>query len=160
MKKIIIFLVAFSVVFGCSTQKKIIDKPVQENPVEQEKQEKQEDFKQILLNLHNQIRKDKNIKELKIDEKLCEYAQKHTELMARKNRLVHSSMNDLMNVNSESKMVAENIAWGQSTEKEVVSDWMNSLGHRSNMLGKNYSKVGFGMNNDKGRVYWCAVFSN
>lgn len=158
MKKIIIFLVAFSVIFGCSTkQKNIVDNPFQEKPVEQEKQE---DFKQILLNLHNEIRKNKNIKELKIDEKLCEYAQKHTELMARKNRLIHSSMNDLMNVNSESKMVAENIAWGQSTEKEVVGDWMNSFGHRSNMLGKNYSKVGFGMNNDKGRVYWCTVFCN
>jgi uncharacterized protein YkwD len=158
IKKIIIFLVAFSVIFGCSTkQKNIISPPVQEKLIEQEKQE---DFKQILLNLHNEIRKSKNIEELKIDEKLCEYAQKHTDLMARKNRLVHSSMNDLMNVDSESKMVAENIAWGQSTEKEVVSDWMSSFGHRNNMLGKHYSKVGFGMNNDKGRVYWCAVFSN
>ena len=159
MKKIFIALMAFSMFLGCSSNKKeSIEAPVVQE--KQKEQEKQEDFKQTLLDLHNKARKNKNLQELKIDEKLCEYAQKHAEYMNNKNRLVHSSMKDLMSLYSDSNMVAENIAWNQSTEKEVVDDWMRSSGHRSNILGKNYSKVGFGMSNDKGRIYWCVVFSN
>ena len=44
---------------------------------------------------------------------------------------------------------AENIAWGQATPKEVIASWMNSDGHRENMLRETHTHVGTGFQNDK-----------
>ena len=92
---------------------------------------------------------------------MCSYAQTHSDKMASRNSLYHSNMGDLMDVNNDAMFVGENIAWGQKSEKEVVKSWMNSRGHRKNILNNQYEKVGFGLQKDsKGRIYWCAVFSN
>jgi uncharacterized protein YkwD len=39
---------------------------------------------------------------------------------------------------------AENIAWGQRTAEEVVKDWMDSPGHRANILDKDMTHMGVG----------------
>lgn len=112
-----------------------------------------------LLRLHNSERAAKSVEPLELDHNLCEYAQKHAESMARRGQLVHSSMSNL-SVNAGNGNVAENIAWGQDSEEEVVWSWMNSSGHRQNIMAKRFKKVGFGSNkDDRGRTYWCAVFS-
>lgn len=117
-------------------------------------------FGETLLELHNQVRKEHGSGTLVSDNAMSEYAQKHAETMANKNRLYHSSMSSLSKV-SNGGSVAENIAWGQDSEKEAVSDWMGSPGHRWNMLGKTYKRVGFGMAKSKdGSKYWCAVFAD
>jgi uncharacterized protein YkwD len=36
----------------------------------------------------------------------------------------------------------ENIAMGQRTPQEVMNAWMNSTGHRQNILSPNYTKIG------------------
>jgi uncharacterized protein YkwD len=38
----------------------------------------------------------------------------------------------------------ENIAKGQKTPAEVVTAWMNSAGHRANILNKTYTHLGVG----------------
>ena len=38
----------------------------------------------------------------------------------------------------------ENIAWGQKTPEQVMNGWMNSDGHRANILNKNFTKIGVG----------------
>ncbi|PQP82277.1 serine protease [Paenibacillus sp. PCH8] len=48
----------------------------------------------------------------------------------------------------------ENIAKGQKTPQEVVTAWMNSEGHRANILGKNFTKIGVGYYNG----YWAQEF--
>ncbi|HHZ02494.1 MAG TPA: hypothetical protein GX396_06105 [Tissierellia bacterium] len=53
----------------------------------------------------------------------------------------------------------ENIASGQRTPEEVVNAWMNSEGHRANILSPNFSKIGVGYVND-GRPYWTQMFTN
>jgi hypothetical protein len=40
---------------------------------------------------------------------------------------------------------AENLAYGFSSSSAVISAWMNSPGHRTNMLNNNYENVGFGI---------------
>lgn len=113
-----------------------------------------------LLAEHNRQRTQRGLKSLELDSKLCEYAQKHAEKMAERGFLAHSSMARLAEV-AGSHSVAENIAWGQETEKEACDSWMNSSGHRSNILNKSHKRVGFGVQEDsRGRKYWCAVFSN
>lgn len=54
----------------------------------------------------------------------------------------------------------ENIAWGQKTPKEVMKAWMNSDGHRANILNKNYTKIGVGyVQNSAGTAYWTQLFT-
>lgn len=54
----------------------------------------------------------------------------------------------------------ENIAWGQKTPKQVMDGWMNSKGHRANILNKNFTKIGVGLyQNAKGVNYWTQLFT-
>jgi len=61
---------------------------------------------------------------------------------------------------------AENIAAGSSTPEQVVSSWMNSSGHRANILNPNLKEIGIGyyfLADDTGSVnfnhYWTQVFA-
>ena len=51
---------------------------------------------------------------------------------------------------------AENIAMGYSTPEAVVAAWMNSEGHRANILSANYTTLGVGYVEDGG--YWTQWF--
>ncbi len=53
----------------------------------------------------------------------------------------------------------ENIAWGQVSPEQVVSAWMNSEGHRANILNARYTKIGVGHLNFAGRNYWVQLFT-
>lgn len=53
----------------------------------------------------------------------------------------------------------ENIAAGQQTPQDVMNSWMNSPGHRSNILNPNYTTIGVGF--AKGGAYgtyWTQQF--
>lgn len=55
----------------------------------------------------------------------------------------------------------ENIAWGQRTPEAVVNAWMNSDGHRANILNKNFSRIGVGyLTNGSGTPYWVQLFAD
>lgn len=111
---------------------------------------------QILLKLHNDQRELKGRAGLQLDSYLCQYAQKHAEWMAGRNNLKHSDINALM---GKYYAAGENIAWNQQNEKEVVTAWMNSPGHRDNIMNRSFTKVGFGVAyNSKGEPYWCTCF--
>ncbi|MFF2774049.1 CAP domain-containing protein [Streptomyces sp. NPDC058052] len=51
----------------------------------------------------------------------------------------------------------ENIAMGQSTPEQVMEGWMNSPGHRANILNCDFKELGVGVQNDGG-PYWTQVF--
>lgn len=53
----------------------------------------------------------------------------------------------------------ENIAMGQRTPEEVMKSWMNSSGHRANILSPSYTEIGVGVaKDDQGRIYWTQMF--
>jgi len=53
----------------------------------------------------------------------------------------------------------ENIAKGYRTPQAVMNGWMNSPGHRSNILSASYSQIGVGLAKDKsGSYYWTQMF--
>ena len=56
------------------------------------------------------------------------------------------------------RTVGENIAWGQRTPQEVMNGWMNSKGHRDNILKSSYTKLGVGVYESGGRLYWVQLF--
>ncbi len=55
----------------------------------------------------------------------------------------------------------ENIAWGQRTPEAVVNAWMNSDGHRANILNPNFGRIGVGyLTNASGTPYWVQLFAD
>lgn len=59
------------------------------------------------------------------------------------------------------RRTGENIAWGQKTPEAVVNAWMNSAGHRANIMNVNFSRIGVGyLTNASGTPYWTQLFAN
>lgn len=55
---------------------------------------------------------------------------------------------------------AENIASGQKTAAEVMNSWMNSSGHKANILNSNFNKIGVGVAKaNNGNLYWTQLFT-
>jgi uncharacterized YkwD family protein/spore coat assembly protein SafA len=53
----------------------------------------------------------------------------------------------------------ENIAMGQQTPASVMSSWMNSTGHRQNILNIGYAEIGVGIaKSSNGSIYWVQQF--
>lgn len=53
----------------------------------------------------------------------------------------------------------ENVAYGYRTPEEVMEGWMDSEGHRANILGEKYGSVGIGYFKDgSGQAYWAQLF--
>lgn len=54
----------------------------------------------------------------------------------------------------------ENIAWGQTSPEAVMEAWMNSEGHRANILNASFTKIGVGYyQNSAGRKFWTQLFT-
>lgn len=85
---------------------------------------------------------------LEIDMGLVNSARRHANWMVRNRRMQHTAA-----------AVAENIAMGQNSSEQVVSDWMNSPGHRANILNPNHRRIGVAAYRaPDGTVYWCQQF--
>lgn len=85
---------------------------------------------------------------LLIDQSLVESARRHAAWMTNRNTLQHTTA-----------PVAENIAMGQRTPAEVLQSWMNSSGHRANILNPSYRRIGVAAyTRPDGTIYWCQQF--
>ncbi len=58
------------------------------------------------------------------------------------------------------RRAGENIAWGQKSPKEVVNAWMNSSGHRANIMNENFTFIGVGYYQQNDVNYWCQLFTS
>lgn len=84
---------------------------------------------------------------LTMDPRLMESARRHCIWMVQRRSLQHGNGGR-----------AENIAMGQGSASQAVRDWMNSSGHRANILG-GYSRIGVaGYTTPEGTIYWCQQF--
>ena len=115
----------------------------------------------VLVELHNQARSDASwawsINPLKMEDKLMLYAHDWAETMATRNRMVHSSMRDILKLGFN--RAGENIAWGQKDEETVMNSWLWSPGHRANIMSTSYTKIGCAATYSKyDRLYWCVCF--
>lgn len=55
--------------------------------------------------------------------------------------------------------VAENIAYGQKNPESVMNAWMNSAGHRANILNEKMQYIGVGVFYQDGMYYWSQFFA-
>lgn len=56
------------------------------------------------------------------------------------------------------RMAGENIAYGYAAPAQVVKGWMNSEGHRKNILSSSFTKIGVGCYESSGVLYWSQFF--
>ena len=54
--------------------------------------------------------------------------------------------------------IGENIAMGYPTPEAVMNGWMNSDGHRKNILNGDFTKIGIGVCSSGGAMYWVQLF--
>ena len=85
---------------------------------------------------------------LQVDPQLMKSARGHAAWMTNRRRMVHTS-----------RPVAENIAMGQPDSRSVVAAWMNSSGHRANILNSGHRRIGVAAyRTPGGTIYWCQQF--
>ena len=107
-------------------------------------------YEKEVIRLVNEIRAKNSLGTLKEDWELSRVARYKSEDMKNNNYFSHTSPTygspfDMMKKFGISyRGAAENIAKGQKTPQEVVNAWMNSSGHRANILNKNYTHIGVG----------------
>lgn len=121
---------------------------------------------QAVLKIVNQERAKQGLKALVLDKQLNNVAQLKAEDMKKNNYFDHNSPTlgspfDLMRSQGVSYRTAgENIAAGQQSAEAVMNSWLNSSGHRANILNANYTKLGVGFcTGGRMGTYWVQEFT-
>ena len=136
-------------------------KPAENKPAEESKGSLSE-FEQRVVELTNAERAKQGLPALKVDAELSKVARIKSEDMQKNNYFDHNSPTygspfDMMKKFGISyKSAGENIAQGQRTPEEVVQAWMNSEGHRANILNSGYTHIGVGY--VESGNYWTQQF--
>ena len=119
-------------------------------------------IEQQVLTLTNQERAKGGLKPLATDAAVMNTARAKSADMSKNNYFSHTSPTlgspfDQMKAKGiQYKAAAENIAMGQKTAAEVVKGWMESPGHRANIMNGNYTHIGIGY--DANGNYWTQQF--
>lgn len=107
-------------------------------------------FEEEVVKLTNVQREKHGLNPLKIDKKLSQVAKEKSRDMVLHDYFDHDSPTygspfDMMELfGIKYKSAAENIAYGYSTPEMVVDGWMNSPGHRENILNESFTHIGVG----------------
>lgn len=118
---------------------------------------------QEVLNIVNQERQRAGLSPLRLQSQLTAAAQAHSNDMARNNFISHtgydgsSFVDRIKRTGYNFRSGAENVAAGQTSSQNVMQSWMNSPGHRNNILNPGYRDIGIA--NARGnKLYWTQVF--
>ena len=122
----------------------------------------QDQFDLRVLQLVNQFRAENGRASLTLSEKLDKAADKYANLMASQNIMSHTLNNTTIGSRTTAEgyvwnSVSENIAKGYTTPEQVVQAWINSPGHRANMLATNITHMGLGYSSNG--HYWSQSFA-
>lgn len=107
-------------------------------------------FEKQVVELTNAERAKNGLPALTLDTNLSKVARAKSEDMSKNNYFDHTSPTygspfDMMKQFGISyKAAGENIAKGQTTPEQVVKAWMNSEGHRANILSDKFTHIGVG----------------
>lgn len=119
-------------------------------------------YESEVIRLVNQVRAENGLKALSPNWELSRVARYKSEDMARNGYFSHTSptygtpFQMIRAFGLSFRSAGENIAYGQRTPAAVVDAWMNSSGHRANILSASYTQIGVGYCAD-GR-YWTQMF--
>lgn len=119
-------------------------------------------FEQEVVRLVNEIRVQNGRKSLMENWELSRVARYKSRDMAQNRYFSHTSptygspFQMIRDFGLSFRTAGENIAYGQATPQAVVNAWMNSSGHRANILNDAYTQIGVGYE-PNGR-YWTQMF--
>lgn len=126
---------------------------------------------ELMLRLVNEERKSEGLNELTWCPALARSSQAHSDDMAARDYFEHASPEggEVWDRAKEQgynySYVGENIAVGQRSVKEVMVGWMDSKGHRENILNSNFTHLGYAkavgtFEGDTGYIYWTQNFGS
>ncbi|MBF2049408.1 MAG: CAP domain-containing protein [Leptolyngbya sp. IPPAS B-1204] len=124
-----------------------------------------------IVSLTNNFRQQNGLAPVTLNSRLSRAAQTHSENMAFQDFVSHTGVDGssvAQRVTATGygwSVVAENIAAGYQTATEVVQGWINSNGHRANLLNPDVTEIGIGYyflasdsGNENWNYYWTQVF--
>ena len=120
------------------------------------------EYARQVVDLTNEQRRKNGLAALQMDTQLSQVAQTKSQDMQKNGYFSHTSPTygspfDMMRDFGVSYRTAgENIAQGQRTPQEVVNAWMNSAGHRQNILNGNFTHIGVGY--ETSGNHWTQMF--
>lgn len=127
--------------------------------------EKSKDVGQQVMDLTNEERAKNGLSPLKWNWQVARVSRYKSSDMRNKNYFSHQSptygspFSMLKNFGVSYRSAGENIAAGQATPEEVVKAWMNSEGHRKNILNPGYTEIGVGyVSGGSYGHYWTQMF--
>ncbi len=119
-----------------------------------------------VLELTNAERARAGLPALRWNAQLAQAAQVHSADQARRNTLTHYGPNGespgdrIAATGYQYRSWAENAAMGYRSAESVMDGWMNSSGHRANILRSSVTEIGLGLAySSSGRPYWTQVFA-
>jgi len=119
-----------------------------------------------VIQITNKKRRAHGCNNLRKNAALGRAAQKHTKRMADAGEVSHQLEGEAYFSTRITRagyrnwtLVGENVAGGQLTPAEVMQDWMNSAGHRANILNCRFKHIGVGYAKaSDGTPYWTQDF--
>ena len=130
-------------------------------------------FVNEVLRLTNEFRAKNGLAPLKANSELDQTAQKYSQTMATEDFFSHTGKDNSTpwaraeKSGYKARTMGENIAAGQRSPQQVVQGWIDSPGHRANMLNPNFTELGvgyFNLTNDTGKInyntYWTQLFGS
>lgn len=120
------------------------------------------EYENEVIRLVNEIRLQNGMKPLTANWELSRVARYKSQDMVDNRYFSHTSpvygspFQMIRNFGLSFQSAGENIAYGQRTPQAVVNAWMNSSGHRANILNASYTQIGVGY--VANGHYWTQMF--
>jgi uncharacterized protein YkwD len=118
-----------------------------------------------VLDLTNSYRRQYGLRALTLNSQLNRAAQAYAEAMAYQGFFSHTGLDGstpgsrISGTGYNWSTFAENIAYGYRTPRDVITGWINSPGHRANLVGSDYLEIGIGVaTTADGTGYWVQDF--
>lgn len=118
-------------------------------------------FESEMLELCNQQRRANGKPDLTLNKTLCANAAVRAEEISRDDWFSHQRPDGttcFTAVTVDYMTCGENIAYGTRTASATVAEWMDSPGHRANILSDEFTQAGFGCYEIDGVRYWTQFF--
>ncbi len=139
------------------------DNGTEQNPEDNNNGTSQGDFASQVVALVNAERAKQGLSALTIDTKVQQAALVRAKESAQSFSHTRPNGSSFSTALTEAgvsyRTAGENIAYGQSTPQQVMNAWMNSSGHRANILNANYTTIGMGYTVINGTAYWAQLFT-
>jgi uncharacterized protein YkwD len=119
----------------------------------------QKDAERRFAKKMNYARSQKGLRKMNLDKQMSRVARLHSKKMADHNYIYHSTITELTTKITREKLLSENVGRGGDVSG-IHRAFMNSSGHRDNILRSNWRHVGVGTVTSRGVLYVTVVFES